>query len=78
MSPPQGLVGNATTSLLVIGASQLGLPGSTTHVSTGGIFGIGADSGRLHWGSLGEILAGWVTTLPVAAVLSAAALWGLR
>ncbi len=78
MSPPEGLVGNATTALLVIGASQLGFPVSTTHISTGGIFGIGADSGRLHWGAVGEILAGWLTTLPVAAVLSAAALWGLR
>ena len=78
MSPLQGLIGNATTAVLVIGASGLGFPVSTTHVSTGGIFGIGADSGSLRWGSVGSILAGWLTTLPVAAVLSAGALWVLR
>ena len=43
-----------------------------------GIFGIGADSRRLDWKSVREILTAWVTTLPLAAVLAASALWALR
>jgi PiT family inorganic phosphate transporter len=77
MSPEEGLVGNAATAALVIGASRLGFPVSTTHVSTGSIFGIGVDSGGLRWRAAGEIAAAWVITLPLAALLSASACWAL-
>jgi PiT family inorganic phosphate transporter len=72
MTPGQGLAGNLATALLVIGASRLGVPVSTTHVSTGGIFGIGVASGELRWRAATGVLAAWVTTLPLAAVLGAA------
>ena len=78
MTPREGVVANCVTALLVTAASPAGLPVSTTHVSTGGIFGIGAKSGALHWRATGEILAAWVVTLPVAAVLAAGVSWGLR
>ncbi len=71
MTPAEGLAGNLATSLLVVGASRLGLPVSTTHVSTGGIFGIGAASGRLHRRMASEVVLAWVVTLPVAAALAA-------
>jgi len=74
----QGLAGNLATSLLVAGASSFGLPVSTTHVATGGIFGIGAAAGELRWKMAGAILLAWVTTLPLAAALGAAAMWVLR
>ncbi len=78
MTPEQGLAGNVATSLLVIGASRYGLPVSTTHVSTGSIVGVGAAGGRLRWRAAGEILAAWVTTLPLAALLGAGAMCVLR
>ena len=71
MSHAQGLAANATTSLLVIAASRFGLPVSTTHVSTGGIFGIGASGGTLSGAMTGQILAAWLGTLPLAAGLGA-------
>jgi PiT family inorganic phosphate transporter len=77
MSPAQGLAGNLSTSLLVIGASRLGLPVSTTHVSVGGIVGIGAMAGSLRGRVTGEIFAAWLTTLPLAAALGALFAWGL-
>lgn len=77
MTPGQGLVGNFVTSLLVIGASRLGFPVSTTHVSTGGIFGIGVDAGSLQWLAARRILAAWLITLPFAAALAAGILWVL-
>jgi PiT family inorganic phosphate transporter len=78
MNAGQGFAGNVATSLLVAGASHFGLPVSTTHVSTGSIFGIGAARGGLRWGTVGAILTAWVTTLPLAALLSASAFWVLR
>lgn len=78
MTPGQGLIANLTTAGLVIGATGLGFPVSTTHVSTGGIFGIGADSGGLRWSAAGGIVAAWLITLPMAAALSAGIFWGLR
>lgn len=66
-----GLAANLATSFLVIGASRLGMPVSTTHVSTGGIFGIGAAGGTLHRRATVEILLAWIATLPSAALLGA-------
>jgi PiT family inorganic phosphate transporter len=75
--PSQGLAANLATSLLVVGASRFGLPVSTTHVSTGGIFGIGAVEGGLQRGAVTTILAAWLGTLPLAAALGASLAWGL-
>lgn len=78
MTPSEGLAGNAATSVLVVSASYLGLPVSTTHVSTGGIFGIGASSGDLRWRMAGEVMLAWVVTLPLAAALGSVWMWSLR
>jgi PiT family inorganic phosphate transporter len=69
LSRGQGLLANAVGSTLVIGASLLGAPVSTTHVSTGAIFGIGlyGDSdGRV----ITSVILAWLVTLPVAALLA--------
>ena len=42
MNPGQGATSNFVTAAIVLGASRLGLPVSTTHVSCGTIIGIGA------------------------------------
>ncbi len=74
LNPGQGFTANAVTSLLVVGASSLGLPVSTTHVSCGALFGIGAVSGRARGKVIGEILLAWMLTLPIAALLGALAM----
>ena len=71
MNHGQGFTANFLTSLIVIGASRLGLPVSTTHVSCGSLFGIGTVTGQGRWAVIGRILAAWVTTLPLGAVLGA-------
>ena len=70
MNRGQGLVANAVASSLVIGASLAGSPVSTTHVSTGAIFGISAWSGRRQNSLVGGIILAWIATLPIAAVLA--------
>jgi PiT family inorganic phosphate transporter len=73
MDSMQGLVANAGTSLLVLAASPLGLPVSTTHVSTGALMGIRfAEKNRPpESDALRAILLAWVVTLPVTAALAA-------
>ncbi len=78
MNPGQGLAANVVTSLLVIGASGLGMPVSTTHVSCGSLFGIGTVTKQARWKTIGNILLAWVITLPVAGALAALAATALR
>ncbi len=74
MNPGQGFVANIVTGLLVVGASRLGLPVSTTHLSCGSLFGIGTATRQARWKMIGEILLAWVITLPAAALLGALAI----
>ncbi len=69
LNPGQGLTANLATAGLVLGASRLGLPVSTTHVSCGTIFGIGLVSRGARWRVIAQILLTWVTTLPLGFVL---------
>jgi PiT family inorganic phosphate transporter len=82
MNPGQGFTANLVTSALVAGASRLGLPVSTTHVSVGALFGVGVVNGTARLRTVLTILLAWVTTLPLGAALAAAfyallTAWGL-
>jgi inorganic phosphate transporter, PiT family len=68
MNDGQALTANLVTSMLVIGASRLGMPVSTTHVSVGAITGIGVVNGSADRSVLSSILLSWVMTLPIAAL----------
>ena len=65
----QGLTANLMTALLVLVASRMGVPVSTTHVSCGAIFGIGLVNGEREWSTIARILATWMTTLPLGLTL---------
>jgi PiT family inorganic phosphate transporter len=71
MNHGQGFTANLVTATLVAVASPLGLPVSTTHVSCGTLFGIGAVNGEARWRVIGQVFMAWVTTLPVAIILAA-------
>ncbi len=70
MDPSEGLGGNLVTAALVIGASRLGLPVSTTHVSTGALFGIAAGNRSGRGSVIRNILLAWLFTLPIAATIA--------
>jgi PiT family inorganic phosphate transporter len=75
LNPAEGLTANAVTAALVIGASHIGVPVSTTHVSVGSLFGIGVATRQARWKTVGQILLAWITTLPLAAALGALVFW---
>jgi PiT family inorganic phosphate transporter len=72
MNDGQALTANLVTAFLVIFASRLGMPVSTTHVSVGSITGIGIVNGSADKSIVSGILLSWVLTLPVAAIIGAA------
>lgn len=78
MTPGQGFLANATTAVLVLFASRFGLPVSTTHVSTGALFGLGAVTGSAQWRTIIQIILAWVVTLPCAAACAALLFWLVR
>ena len=71
MNAQEGFAANLTTSVLVTFASRLGMPVSTTHVSSGAIIGIGIKHGTktVRWKMVLEMIFGWIITLPVTAIL---------
>jgi inorganic phosphate transporter, PiT family len=71
MNDGQALTANMVTAVMVIFASRLGVPVSTTHVSVGAITGVGIINGSADKRVIRNILASWVLTLPIAAAISA-------
>ena len=72
MNHGQGFTANLVTAFMVIVASRFGVPVSTTHVSCGSLFGLGAVTGGARWGMIRNILLAWIATLPIAALMAAA------
>jgi PiT family inorganic phosphate transporter len=73
MTHREGLFANLTTAALVGFGANLGLPMSTTHVSTGAIAGIaGADVGRLNRKTIRDLAIAWTVTPVVAALMAMA------
>jgi len=72
-----GLVSQGTSASLILVASAIGAPVSTTQVVSSSVVGIGIGRGRYRhvgWEVVREILVAWVTTIPAAAVIAAATL----
>jgi inorganic phosphate transporter, PiT family len=79
MSHAEGFKANLTTAILVGLGANLGLPMSTTHVSTGAIAGIaGLDVRRLQGDTLRGFVLAWTVTPATAAVVAALAFVILR
>jgi inorganic phosphate transporter, PiT family len=73
MDPAQGFAAQTAGAAVILAASSVGYPLSTTHVISGGITGAGAAKSvsAVRWGVAGEIVRAWVLTLPATAVLAA-------
>ncbi len=78
MNHGQGFTANLVTALLVTVASRFGVPVSTTHVSCGSLFGLGAVNRSARWQTIRTIALAWVITLPLAAGMAAAFAWMSR
>ncbi len=63
----------ASAATLLLGATRMGLPVSTTHAIVGAIVGFGAVSigpEAVRWGKIGQIVASWLTSPLIAGVIA--------
>jgi PiT family inorganic phosphate transporter len=74
MDPAQGFASQGVGAAVILSASHVGFPLSTTHVASGGIMGAGAAKrlSAVRWGVAGNIVFAWFLTIPAAAVMAAA------
>jgi PiT family inorganic phosphate transporter len=73
MDPAQGFAAQGTGAAVILAASHVGFPLSTTHVMSGAIMGAGAAKrvSAVRWGVAGNIVTAWVLTLPCSALVGA-------
>jgi len=69
ITPIQGFAAETAGAITILGASQFGVPVSTTHCINACIMGVGASKriSAVRWGVAGNILTAWVLTLPLSA-----------
>ena len=80
LDPVHGFAAETTAATVIFGASQLGMPVSTTHVISSAIMGVGSSDRMktVRWGVARSIATAWVLTLPASGLMAAAAYLVLR
>ena len=73
LHPSSGFTAELSAASVVMAASAMGLPVSSTHILVGAILGIGMVNRNANWKMMKPIGLAWVITLPAAAMLSVAA-----
>ena len=68
-----GFCASGAGSVVVFGASALGIPVSTTHVITGSVVGTGAArrASAVRWSVASRVIVAWVITIPASAAVGA-------
>ena len=71
--PIHAFNGQLTSGLLILGASSLGAPVSTTHVVSSALVGIGAAERpkAVRWAKAREIVSTWIITIPASGATAA-------
>jgi PiT family inorganic phosphate transporter len=80
LRPVGGFCAETGGALVILVASQFGIPVSTTHTITGSIVGVGSTNrfSAVRWGLAGRIVWAWILTIPAAALMSALSYWLLN
>jgi PiT family inorganic phosphate transporter len=71
LKPFEGFCAETAGALTLFGATNFGIPVSTTHTITGAIIGVGARKGAsaVKWGVTTKIFWAWILTIPVSAII---------
>ncbi|HEY1986852.1 MAG TPA: inorganic phosphate transporter [Terracidiphilus sp.] len=79
LSYAQGAAAELVAAATILTADKFGLPVSTTHILSSGVAGTMAANGSgLRWRTVRNIAAGWIFTLPAAALISGLLYWAFR
>jgi PiT family inorganic phosphate transporter len=77
LRPINGFAAETAAAAVILTASSLHAPVSTTHVIAASIMGVGASKrvSAVRWGVAKNILTAWVLTIPVSAAVAAGVYW---
>jgi PiT family inorganic phosphate transporter len=80
VEPLHALDSQFASGAVILGATLVGAPVSSTHVVASSIMGVGAADHykAVRWAVAKHILQAWVTTIPAAAAMAAGILWCAR
>ncbi|WP_420176086.1 inorganic phosphate transporter [Luteococcus sp. OSA5] len=78
MHPASGFTAELAAAAVVMGASLLGLPVSSTHILIGAVLGVGMVNKAANWGLMKPIALAWVITVPASAAVGAIGVVTLR
>jgi len=69
LQPVNGFAAETAASVVILGATHMGVPVSTTHVISGSIMGVGSAKrfSAVRWGVAGNMMIAWVLTIPATA-----------
>ena len=72
LEPVHGFASETAATAIILGASHVGLPVSTTHVISSCILGVGATRrlSAVRWGIAGKIVLAWIFTLPACILIA--------
>ena len=76
LRPIHGFAAETASATIIELASRLGIPVSTTHTISSAILGVGSTRrlSAVRWGVAGQIVMGWVLTIPACFLLA----WAIR
>jgi inorganic phosphate transporter, PiT family len=78
LHPASGFSAELAAAAVVLLASILGIPVSSTHILIGAVLGIGLVNKKTNWSLMKPIGLAWIITLPSAGLLSAGIFWVLN
>jgi len=72
LQPVHGFCVETASAAVILGASSIGMPVSTTHVITSTILGVGLSKriSAVNWGVAQRIVIAWVLTIPASAIVA--------
>ena len=80
LEPVHGFSAQTTASMVIEGATSMGIPLSTTHVISGAVMGVGATKrlNAVKWSVAERMVWAWVMTIPICASIGFALAWMMR
>lgn len=78
MHPASGFAAELSAASVVMIASVLGIPVSSTHILVGAVLGIGVVNRAANWNLMKPIALAWIITLPASAILASLAFYVFR
>jgi PiT family inorganic phosphate transporter len=79
LEPVHGFAAETAAAAVIMGASSMGAPISTTHTISTAVIGVGASKrfSAVRWGVAGNLLVAWVLTIPASGAVAALCFYAL-